>query len=283
MLALVVVDTCCVALLAVLVIGLLRSHADILRALHSLGAGLGDPGADDRADGQARAGSAGVPVTMGPPLPPERSVGSAPDVSGTTPSGDALAVSLTSGPGSTLLAFLSSGCGTCAEIWRSLAAPHAHGLPADVRVVVVTKGPELEIPAEVARKAPPEVLTVMSTAAWSDYEVPGSPFFVLVDGATGRRTGEGVANQLSQVADLVRRARADEGPVPALHGATAGGDGLDGLHGLDGKAREARNDRVLAAAGILPGDPSLYPGRLDEVFAGTAGTAGAAEQPDSSR
>lgn len=275
MLALVVVDTCCVALLAVLVIGLLRSHADILRALHSLGAGLGDPSADDAALGQARTGAAAVPVTMGPPLPPERSVGSAPDIGGVTPTGDALAVSVASGPGSTLLAFLSSGCSTCAEIWRSLASPQAHGLPAGVRVVVVTKGPELEIPAEVARKAPAEVLTVMSTAAWSDYEVPGSPFFVLVDGASGRRAGEGVANQLSQVADLVRRARADEGPAPAVpgarHGVPAGGDEL---HGLDGKAREARNDRVLAAAGILPGDPSLYPGRLDEVFAGTA------EQPD---
>lgn len=280
MLALVVVDTCCVALLAILVVGLLRSHADILRALHSLGAGLGDPATDHSADRSPVATAnapVGAPVRMGPPLPPERSVGSAHDVSGVTPSGDALAVSVTAGAGSTLLAFLSSGCTTCAEIWRSLAAPQAHGLPGDVRIVVVTKGPELEIPAEVARKVPADVSIVMSTAAWSDYEVPGSPFFVLVDGATGRRTGEGVANHLAQVADLVRRARADEGPGGPAGPGRGGGPTGSALDGLDGSAREARNDRILTAAGILPGDPSLYPGRLDDVFAGTA------ERPDEPR
>ena len=49
----------------------------------------------------------------------------------------------------------------------------------------------------------------MSTEAWSDYEVPGSPFFVLVDGRSGRRIGEGVANHFSQVVELVRRAESD--------------------------------------------------------------------------
>jgi hypothetical protein len=28
---------------------------------------------------------------------------------------------------------------------------------------------------------------------------------------------------------------------------------------LDDRAREARNDEILMAAGIYPGDPSLYP------------------------
>ena len=31
-------------------------------------------------------------------------------------------------------------------------------------------------------------------------------------------------------------------------------------------AREAKADEVLAAAGIFPGDPSLYPRTLDDVF-----------------
>ena len=53
MLALVIVETLLVIGLAVLVAGLLRSHADILRALHSLGAGVGDPAAP------AGAGAAG--------------------------------------------------------------------------------------------------------------------------------------------------------------------------------------------------------------------------------
>ena len=42
------------------------------------------------------------------------------------------------------------------------------------------------------------------------------------------------------------------------------GDGEPGR--LDGPAREAAADDVLRAAGILPGDPSLYPRTLDDVF-----------------
>jgi hypothetical protein len=249
-LALVVVDTCCVVLLAVLVVGLLRSHADILRALHSLGAGVGDP----LGEGAAPTTGMPAPVTMGPSLPRQRSAGDVHDVAGVTPTGDAVAVSV-AGAGSTLLAFVSSGCATCATVWSQLSEPTAHGLPADTRVVVVTKGPELEIPAEVASVAPADVLVVMSSVAWSDYEVPGSPFFVLVDGEGTRRAGEGLANDLAQVADLVRRARADDRPP------------IEPLERLDGRGREARNDRLLAAAGVLPGDPSLYPKRLDEVAA----------------
>ena len=43
MVALAVVLSVVVVLLAVLVAGLLRSHADILRALHDLGVGVGEP------------------------------------------------------------------------------------------------------------------------------------------------------------------------------------------------------------------------------------------------
>lgn len=241
MLALVVVDTCFVALLAVLVVGLLRSHADILRALHSLGAGVGDPAAVPVTTTLKTAGSgAARPVTIGPALPPERDATSVHDVGGVTPAGDAVSLGVSST--TTLLVFLTSGCSTCAEIWRELQSGW-NGL----RVVVVTKGPEFESPAEVAAKAPTGTIVVMSTEAWSDYEVPGSPFFVLVDG--GRRAGEGVAANLAQVAALVSRARTDE----------------SGDRHLDGPAREARNDAVLLAAGIHPGHASLYPTSLDDV------------------
>ena len=43
MIALVVVSTFVVLVFSVLVTGLLRSHADILRSLHELGVGVGDP------------------------------------------------------------------------------------------------------------------------------------------------------------------------------------------------------------------------------------------------
>ena len=45
MVALVIVSTFVVLLLGILVAGLLRSHADILRSLHELGVGVGDPSA----------------------------------------------------------------------------------------------------------------------------------------------------------------------------------------------------------------------------------------------
>ena len=49
----------------------------------------------------------------------------------------------------------------------------------------------------------------MSTEAWVEYQVPGSPFFVLVDGSTGTKVGQGVANHVGQLAELVRRAEND--------------------------------------------------------------------------
>ena len=259
-----------VLVLAVLVVGLLRSHADILRALHRLGAGVGDPAAATADAGAQRseAGAAPAPLLMGPPLPGERSSSSAPDLVGVTPSGDGKAVRVTGVDHRTLLVFLSSGCATCAGIWAALADPPAAGLPGEVRIVAVTKGPEFEISAEVARRAPPGLPVVMSTAAWGDYEVPGSPFFVLVDGPMARRAGEGVANQLSQVAELVRRASTDGEPP-----SRSSTQGQAFAAGLNGKARETQNDAELAASGVLPGDPSLYPSSLEELFEPGAGAA----------
>ncbi len=292
MVALAVVLSAVVLLLAVLVAGLLRSHADILKALHDLGVGVGEPSGDgahhhaegDHAAGDhgdhrqgagagdpavGRAGPVSVPLTMGPPLPGERNSTAAPTVAGVTPGGDALAVAVAGGDHLTLLAFLSSGCSTCAGFWKAFRQPEHLGLPVGTRLVVVTKGPEMEIPVEVAAQAPPGLSVVMSTEAWGDYEVPGSPFFVLVDGRSGRRIGEGVANHFHQVAELVRRAEVD------ARSFTMGSRSRAYAEGLDGPARELANDRELMAAGILPGDPSLYPSSLDDVY----GPAGRADRP----
>ena len=264
MVAVCVVLGAVVALLAVLVAGLLRSHADILKALHDLGVGVGDPLGDAVPGGHsAHGGGPGrtspVAFTMGPPLPPERDAVSAPAIAGVTPGGDALAVNPVGAEGLTLLAFLSTGCASCAGFWESFRQPAALGLPAGSRLVVVTKGPDREIPGEVAALAAPGLAVVMSSDAWTEYEVPGSPFFVLVDGAAGRRIGEGVANRFEQVAELMRRAAVD---------ATAFGPGTraERAVALDGPERESDNDRVLREAGILPGDPSLYPTSLDDLY-----------------
>jgi hypothetical protein len=274
MVALAVVLSAVVMTMGVLVAGLLRSHADILRALHELGLGVGDPAeaAGGLGLGRSAHNTVGpVPVTMGPPLARERDSTSAPAVAGVTPDGDALAVSVAGAGHATLLAFLSAGCATCAGFWEAFAQPEHPdhpdrlGLPDGVRLVVVTKGPELEVPAEVAGSAHRRLTVIMSTDAWRDYEVPGSPFFVLVDGVAGRRIGEGVANRFDQVADMVRRAEADAGGFTA-------GPGRTSEAGLDGPERELANDRELMEAGIYPGDPSLYPRSIEDLHGVGAGT-----------
>jgi hypothetical protein len=249
-LALVIVSTFVVLLLGILVAGLLRSHADILRSLHELGVGVGDP-----------TGSAPTPapVTLAPPGAGP-ALGAAPAVAGVTPTGDARAVAVDNSDDLTLLGFLSSGCTGCAAFWDALQEPGRLELPDRTRVVIVTKGPDREVPAEVRTRATGRVPVVMSTDAWADYQVPGSPFFVLVDGATGRKVGQGVANHVGQLAELVRRAEHDRGAV------TTGGGRGRGEGSLGGPAREGAADDVLRAAGIHPGDPSLYPRTLDDVF-----------------
>lgn len=256
MVALSVIVCVIVLLLGVLVAGLLRSHADILKALHDLGVGVGDPA--EAAGAPAAATPVPVPFTMGAPLPMERSATSAPDISGVTPSGDAIAVAPGSSDHLTLVAFLSSGCASCAGFWQAFRGRERDELLGGVRLVVVTKGPQYEIRAEVAAQAPPGLPVIMSTEAWDEYEVPGSPFFVLIDGASGRRVGEGVANHFTQVAELVRRAQSDSASFSL--GSRGRGSGLDGPE------REAANDEELRRAGILPGDPSLYPRSLDDLY-----------------
>jgi hypothetical protein len=88
----------------------------------------------------------------------------------------------------------------------------------------------------------------MSTDAWTSYEVPGSPYFILVDGRAGRVVGEGSAGKWSEVRDLMAQ---------ALDDANAHADPAHRA----GSADRDRADRVeaeLLAAGIGPGHPSLY-------------------------
>jgi hypothetical protein len=274
MLVLVLLLTFVVLLLGILVAGLLRSHADILKALHDLGAGVGDPalaatsGREHHHGGDAAQSPIPVPFTMGPPLPAERNASWAPTLAGVTPEGDARAIAVSGNDTLTLIAFLSTGCSTCAGFWDALRQPDALGLPDGIRLVVVTKGPEMEIPREVHAKAAVGLRVIMSTEAWGDYEVPGSPFFVLVDGRTGRRIGEGIAQQFSQVADLVRRAQVDVRAFGSVSRSRAMSEGLDGPE------RESANDNELLAAGIYPGHDSLYPKSLTEVFPSSSNAQG---------
>jgi len=227
MVALVAIETVLLVLLVVLVAGLLRSHAEILRRL----------------------GPAGEAGSHAPPAAPSAAWArgtQAADVAGATPEGDPVRLAF-EGRGSrpTLLAFLTSGCGTCAGFWADLGrtGDADRALPAEIQTVIVTHGAERESPSRLRSLATGDVPVVMSSQAWEDYEVPGSPYFVLVDGGVH---GEGVATTWPQLASMVADAIADERMVVAREASVRGRD-----RGVDEK---------LAAAGITPDHPSLYPG-----------------------
>ncbi len=113
-------------------------------------------------------------------------------------------------------------------------------------MVVVTRGPDAESPAAVGALAPGGVRTVMSDQAYADYAVPATPYFVMVDGPSGRVAGEGAAVNWRQLAGLAGR---------------AAGDSALAARRRRHRARLRDTDAELAAAGIEPGDPSLWPGR----------------------
>ena|SRR5947209_10062616 len=216
MVALVACETLLLLLLAVLVAGLLRSHAEILRRLGPEGAPLPDPA--------VRAGAH-----------------PAQDVVGATLANDAVKLSLGDTAPPTLLAFLSTGCTACTGFWDDLRERgRPPQVPSDIRFVAIAKGPDEESPARLRELAAPSVPVVVSSAAWRDYGVTAAPYFVYVEG--GRVQGEGSASGWKQIASLLRDA-------------------------IDDRARATRDegsggvDRVLSAAGIGPGHPSLYPDR----------------------
>ena len=196
MTALVVALTVAVLLLAVLVAGLLRSHAEILKALHDLGAGL----ELDRAD------PGPVPVTIDGVRTPRADGAPAPDaITGSTLDGETAVVALAGGTG-TLLAFLSSGCSTCQAFWEAFST--GVEVPGGARLVVVTKDLDEESASALRSRAPQAVLLLTSSRAWEAFEVPGSPYFVYVD-AAGRVVGEGSAATWPAVATLMGQAHDD--------------------------------------------------------------------------
>ena len=232
MTVLIVAQGVAILLLGLLVAGLLRSHADIIRRLHDLGASV--------------EGTAGHDADFAPTAPSsERPEATAHDVSGTTPGGDAIGVRIVGVTNRTLLAFLSSGCLSCAEFWEAFAGVGEDDLDG-TRLVIVTKSEAEESPTRIGDLAPATHPVIMSEGAWADYLVPGSPYFVLVDGPAGRIVGEGSAGTWDQLLTLIAQATGDTGRRRGRRKARA-----------DAR-REDRADQELMAAGIHPGDPSLY-------------------------
>ena len=180
MTVLVAIETLLLVLALLMVVGLLRSHAEILRRLAAV-------------EGGERI--AREPAATGV---------QASDISGETPWGDSVKLSLRNAAEPTLLAFLSTGCGACGALWDGLRA----GRPVEgARVVVVTQGADAESRPLLRDLAPDGAEVVMSSAAWRSYGIPGSPHFVLVEG--GRVAGQGAAASWEQIGALVVQARSD--------------------------------------------------------------------------
>jgi len=214
--AIVSVETVLLVLLVVLVAALLRSHAEILRRL-----------------GPERA------TVPEPHSTPARREGAAPALAGVTPAGDAVGLAFdgrSSTP--TLLAFLSTGCTSCAHFFKTLGERRPTG---GLETVIVTRDADRDQRVKLRGLSPPGVPVVMSSEAWEDYAVPGSPYFVLIDG--GAVAGEGVATTWQALSSLVADAIEEQRETERA------GD------------RHGQIDERLSAAGIGPGHPSLHPGR----------------------
>lgn len=232
--AVVSVETVLLVLLVILVAALLRSHAEILRRMGPEGARRDDW------------------VDRSQSLAPRRARGGAdeeahaPALAGMTPAGDAVGRAFDARASTpTLLAFLSTGCTSCMHFWDGLGERR---LPDGLETVIVTRGAEREQRAKLRSLAPDGIPILMSSEAWEDYGVPGTPYFVLVEG--GAVAGEGVATTWQALSSLVADALAEQAEQET-----------DGAADRERGARHGRIDERLAAAGIGPDHPSLFPGR----------------------
>lgn len=235
--------TIAVGLLTLLVLGVLRSHAEVLARLNAIASGSTGPAAPQG-------------LTM-----PEGVVAPADGVSdaeltalvGQDLDLQPLDISVVSGPGEFLLvAFLSTTCLTCMDIWRDVIAGGEESAMIDAgaggraAVAIALKGRELENLGKaraLTEETPVPVL--FSQEAWDALEVPGSPYFALLERRNGRVVGAGSAQSWPQIMSL-----ASDGMLElSVHN---GDERRRGYRGII-----AREDEDLRRAGIGPGHPSL--------------------------
>jgi hypothetical protein len=235
--AIVIALSLIVIFMAMLVVGLLRSHAAILRKLESLGAGLDD---DHR-------GTLAISER-----PPSAQPANARSIVGVDPDGDPVAISLTVGDEPVLIAFLSTSCSSCTVFWERLDRAEMVFGDRPHRVVIATLGPDEESPTRAKALQRGDADVVMSSQAWESYEVPGAPYFVIADPKEGV-LGEGSAETFDALAQFLEDSTNDLAWDRRRARDSSGAD------------REDRIDRELRQAGIRPDDPRLHhqPGEID--------------------
>jgi len=149
-------------------------------------------------------------------------------------------------------AFYFSATRSANELINTALAPYPDEL------VIVTKDGEVESESLLRELAPTSVPLVMSTEAWTSYEVPVSPYFVYIDAESGEIRGEGAASTWPHVQRLLEDAIADLALTPRTGKTGSGNLGRGRL--TDSHPDRIREiDAILAAAGITPDHPSLWP------------------------
>jgi len=247
--------TLVVALLTLFVLGLLRSHAELLRAVNDLKA---DPTHDH--DGSDHNGSASrhqMPdgVVPAPDQIPQRTIER---LTGIDADLREIEIDLTdvSDP-YILLSFISTTCLTCMDIWRDIIetgveAERIEAGDSSAAVFIVLKGREEENLGKaraLAEETPVPVL--FSAQAWDVLDVPGSPYFTLIDAGSGSVVGAGSAQSWHQLRSLASDGMLEIALASTLDVGTAG-NGTRGYRSII-----EREDDDLRRAGILPGDNSL--------------------------
>lgn len=246
---LLIVESVVLVLLLVLVLGLLRSHASILRRLHEI-------------DTNARPTTPATPAFRAmpgnpDPVPLDQPFVKGADITGRTLDNQSVLIRTSGVEHRTVLAFLSSSCSTCQTFWEEFAATDLR-LPENTRLVILAKDASEESPSALAAVRPRGIDLVMSSQAWADYQVPGSPYVVCVD-PDGTVKGEGTGMSWTQVARMLAESTGDAGFVADTSARRRKPE--------SDADREARVDRELIAAGILPGDERLYPAHAGEALA----------------
>jgi hypothetical protein len=203
-------------LLAALCVGLLRTNASLTRRVDALE--IAAERARRRQAANALRTEASQEATMGSspsgssdaepeddPAPQDSADDGLVSLDGTTPDGSPLSVDLHSSDPQ-LVAFLSTSCAICTSLWEGLRSGALAEQSPTLRSIVVTKSAPVEDADRVRElSGAGDIVTVMSTQAWEDYEIPGSPYFLLVGGEPRDVIGEGPASGWADVSAIVGR------------------------------------------------------------------------------
>ena len=247
---LVVAETVILGLVVTLVVGLLRSHAEILHRLTHV--------ATTSPEAVETVTARGDEVALGlAPMPSEEAVPDdvppLPDISGLSLELEPVDIRIGEGRRHALLAFIGTGCLSCLDLWTALSSPEPPRFPSNVDVVLVTKDPDEENLAKLRELRPPGFPVVMASTAWSVCDAPGSPYFVLVDGNSRKPIGAGSATRWEQVISLMKDGLAEVELARELSATDQ-----DRKKKSQRQSVLEREDAELRRAGVSPDDPSLY-------------------------